>query len=334
MEAQSKKGYMARALDGVMASLGPLRDIFSDESVNEIQINGPSDIFVRRGGKDVKVDLVLSRHSIEAAISAIASINDREVGERQRRYILSARLPGLRVEAVLPPVAIKGPSMCIRRHSTRIIGLDEYVDLGTSTLEQVNLIRTIIKNNENFLVAGGTYSGKTTLINSLIREMDSKQRLFIIEQVHELKVDNPNCVLLECDPEEGVTARRAVRVGMRYSPNRIILGELRGEEGLDFLNACNTGHPGSCSTIHADSAKDALGRLEDLVLQAEQLPYEAIQNRIGSSIRWVIHIAMENGSRSIDEIVRVDGFDRATKKYVFTDFTKGVSYDVSQKSDS
>lgn len=321
MESTPRKGYMARALDGVMASLGPLRDVFRDESINEIQINGPNDIFVRRGVRDVKFEAALSRQSIEAAISAIASINDREVGGRQRRFILSARLPGLRVEAVLPPVAIKGPSMCIRRHSTRIISLDEYVEFGTASAEQVKTLRKIIRNNENFLVAGGTYSGKTTLINSLIREMDWKERLFIIEQVHELKVDNPNCVLLECDPDEGVTAKRAVRVGMRYSPNRIILGELRGEEGLDFLNACNTGHPGSCSTIHADSARDALGRLEDLVLQAEQLPYEAIQNRVGTSIKWVIHISMNDGARTIDEIVRVDGFDRDAKKYVFTDFT-------------
>lgn len=320
---------MARALDGVMASLGPLREYFEDESINEIQINGPNDVFVRRGGRDYKLEVKLNRQSIEACISAVASINDREVGDRKRRFVLSARLPGLRIEAVLPPVAIKGPSMCIRRHSTRVIGMDEYVSIGSATEAQVRLLRQIISANENFLVAGGTYSGKTTLVNSLIREMDPRQRLFVIEQVHELKIENPNCVLLECDPEEGVNAKRAVMVGMRYSPNRVILGELRGEEALDFLNACNTGHPGSCSTIHADSAREALGRLEDLVLQAEQLPFEAIQNRIGSSIKWIIHITMDDGKRSIDEIVRVDGFDRESKEYVFSDFTKGVPYEAS-----
>lgn len=318
--------YAARCLASVYGSLQPIRQYLEDESINEIQINGPSDVFVRRGGRDIKLDIALPASAISGAISVIAAMNEKEVGSTKEQYVLSARLPGMRVEALLPPVAIKGPSMCIRRHASRVVSLDEYVTNKVTTQPQTELLKKIVLARENFMIIGGTYSGKTTLVNALLAVIPPEERLFVIEQVHELRVEAPNAVLLECDPEQGVTAQRAVMAGMRYSPHRIVLGELRGPEAIDFLNACNTGHPGSCTTIHADSARDGLSRLEDLVLQAARLPYEAIQNRISNSIKWLIHISMHAGERRIGEIYRVDGYDKSEKKYLFTDFSEGVPY--------
>lgn len=320
MVKEITQSYMSRCLAGVFGALEPLRDVLADTRVNEIQINAPDEVFVRVGSRDERLDVKLSAGAIRAAITIVASINDKEVGSTKDEYVLSARLPGMRIEAMLPPVAVRGPSMCIRRHATRVVKLDEYVHSGVCTQEKADLMLKIIQANENFLVIGGTYSGKTTLVNALLALIPREQRLFIIEQVHELRIEAPNAVLLECDPEQGVTAQRGVMAGMRYSPHRIILGELRGAEALDFLNACNTGHPGSCSTIHADSAEDGLSRLEDLVLQAGRLPYEAIQNRIGKSIQWLIHIHMVDGKRVIGEIVKVNGFDRSLKKYILEPF--------------
>lgn len=318
------KGFSERSLEAVFASLAPLRPYLNDPDVNEIQINGPGDVFIRRGAVDTRIETDLSANQISSAITVVASMNAKETGDNKRVFVLSARLPNMRIEALLPPVAIKGPSMCIRRHATRIMELDEYVQSQTMTAAQANLIRRIIASNQNLLISGGTYSGKTTLVNCLIGLIAPTQRLFCIEQVHELRVESPNCVMLECDPEQGVTPQRAVNAGMRYSPHRIIVGELRGGEALDFLNACNTGHPGSMSTIHADNAVDALSRLEDLVLQAQKLPYEAIPARIGMSLQWVLQIAMgHTGQRSITQIARIRGYDRLTKSYEIEDFTQG-----------
>lgn len=323
MSSQSTS-YNERCLESVMAALHPIRAQLDDQSINEIQINGPSDVFARVGGIDKRVNVVLSAANIATAISVVASMNNKEVGNTKEQYVLSARLPGMRIEALLPPVAINGPSMCIRRHASRVVTLEEYVQGQVITQLQANLLKKIVESNQNFLVIGGTYSGKTTLVNALMKLIPDDQRLFIIEQVHELRVEASNHVILECDPEQGVTAQRAVMAGMRYSPHRIILGELRGSEAIDFLNACNTGHPGSCTTIHADSARDGLSRLEDLILQADRLPHEAIQSRIANSIQWLVHISMVNGKRKVGQIVRVKGFDRNEKKYVFEDFSQGV----------
>lgn len=312
----------------MLAALHPIRHQLDDLSINEIQINGPNDVFARVGGVDHHLDVKLPAANIATAIGVIAAMNNKEVGDSKEQYVLSARLPGMRIEALLPPVAINGPSMCIRRHATRIVSLEEYVAGEVITQRQAALLRKIVLANQNFLVIGGTYSGKTTLVNALMKLIPEDQRLFIIEQVHELRVEAPNSVILECDPEQGVTAQRAVMAGMRYSPHRIILGELRGPEAIDFLNACNTGHPGSCTTIHADSARDGLARLEDLIIQADRLPYEAIQNRIANSIQWLVHISMTNGRRKVGQIIRVRGFDRNEKMYVFDDYSEGVEDDV------
>ncbi len=298
-----------------MDALAPLAHVFADDSINEIMVNGPHDVFIRQRGPDTRLEINLPANRIETAIKVLASMSDKVINGAQ--LVLSARLPGFRVEAALPPVSVKGPSMCIRRHATRILTMEEYVGYGTITESQAREIQEIVDERRNFLISGGTYSGKTTLMNCVLSMIDPHHRLFIIEQVQELKVASPNHVLMECDPEQGVTARRAVMMGMRYSPDRIILGELRGQEAYDWIDAANTGHPGSCATIHADGAFDALARLESLVMMADTgIPHLAIQQRIASTVKAVLFIEQKNGERRLSQICRIHGFDRERGEYL------------------
>ena len=325
MEAPASNSFSTRVLEAIKHSMPSILHLWDDESIDEIQVNAPNQVFVRRRGFDTRLDVRLPEGEIRSAFNFLSSYNEKVTGERTKLYILSARLPGYRVEAMIPPVSIRGPSMCIRRHATRVVTLDEYVHGGICTRAQADLIQHIVRSKTNFMVSGGTYSGKTTLVNALLALIPPEERLFIIEQVAELRVESPNFAQIECDPEQGVNAQRALTVAMRYSPHRVILGELRGGEAVDFLMACNTGHPGSCTTIHADSAVDAIARLEDLVMSASQMPYSALRARIGNSISWVLQIQMEGGRRRIKEIVRVAGYDREKDKYQFEDVTEGVN---------
>lgn len=298
-----------------MDALSPLRSLLEDESVNEIMINGPNDIFIRQRGPDRKANVDLSARSIATAITLLASFVEKEVNSDQ--LILSARLPGFRIECALPPVSVKGPSMCIRRHASRILTLDDYVSTRTIDESQVELIHKLVLERKNILIAGGTFSGKTTLMNCVLSLIDPHQRLFIIEQVSELKIAAPNCVLMECDPEFGVTPTMAVRTAMRYSPDRIILGELRGPEANDWLEASNTGHPGSAATIHANSASDALKRIGSLVLMAATgMPHEVIQDRIASTVDAVLFIEQRYGVRQLSEICLVNDYDKVTGRFL------------------
>jgi pilus assembly protein CpaF len=328
--AAQSKSYGQRSLDIVRSTLASVSHLLDDESVNEIQINAPNVVFVRKGAKDLFTNIKISATEIKAAIQTIAAINEKEIStrfsvtqEERSKSMLSARLPGLRIEGILDPVAVNGPSMCIRKHSTRVFTLGSYVDSGILTPKTYELLRGIAQRQESLIIAGSTYSGKTTLVNAFINEMPDEDRLFVIEQVHELLIKKPNMVITECDPDQGVTAQHALMSAMRYSPSRIIIGELRGKEAINFLEACNTGHAG-LTTLHADSARDCLMRLEDLVMQANRgIPLEAVRARIATSITWVLHIGMYDGKREIREIYRVDGMNRDTNQYNFTNFSTG-----------
>jgi pilus assembly protein CpaF len=164
-------------------------------------------------------------------------------------------------------------------------------------------------------------------MNCILSLIQPEHRLFVIEQVQELKIASPNHVLIECDPEQGVTARRAVMMGMRYSPDRIILGELRGQEAFDWMDASNTGHPGSGATIHADGAADALGRLESLVMMANTgIPFEVVQARIASTVDVIFFIQQKNGVRRMSQICQLTGFNRASGEYTINT-THGESHE-------
>lgn len=314
MDKKHRNRYSIRSQLAMMDALSPIRQILEDESVNEIMINGPNDVFVRQKGPDRRIEVELSSRAIETAITLLASFVDKEVNEKQ--YILSARLPGFRIECALPPVSVKGPSMTIRRHASMIMTMAQYVESGVIAQEQAELIQRLVDNRHNFLIAGGTYSGKTTLMNCVLSLIDPRHRLVVIEQISELKVAAENYVAFECDPDFGVDATVAVRLSMRYSPDRIVLGELRGGEANDWIEAANTGHPGSCATIHANSAADALTRLSTLVRRgAPGLPHEVIQDIIGTTVKSVLFIEQRYGVRKLTEICEVKGYDRASGKF-------------------
>jgi pilus assembly protein CpaF len=320
MREAPSQSYSLRTQAALMDALRPIRKLLEDESINEIMVNGPNDVFIRQRGPDRRYDVSgLTESTLNTAITLLASYVNKEVNEDQ--LTLSARLPGFRIESILKPVSIKGSAMCIRRHASRILTIEEYIDSGTMTQSQANMIRKLVESRGNLLIAGGTYSGKTTLMNCILSLVDQNHRLFVIEQVSELKIAVDNYVQVECDPDFGVTPTKAVRTAMRFSPNRVILGELRGPEANDWLEAANTGHPGSIATLHANSANDALKRLGSLVLQAgNQMPHEVIQDRIASTVDAVIFIEERYGVRRLAEICQVNDYDRATGQFDTTVF--------------
>lgn len=310
-------GHTQRVLKQLMDTLDVLKSHFDDPEINEIMINGPDDVFISKHGNDVKLRVKLPASNIRAAITLIAGLVEKEVGEKSKQRILSARLPGFRVEAILPPVAVRGPTMCIRRHASRVFSIEEYIASGVISENYANLLHQAIGARENFLVVGGTGSGKTTLMNTALSMVPKDERLFVIETVHELQITSPNAVLVECDDEQGITPRKAVRTAMRYAPKRVIIGELRGPEAYDWMDAANTGHPGSAATIHANSAARALGRLENLLLMANMgIPHEALRVAIAESVQWLFFIKRDGAVRTVSEVCRLHDFDRQKGQYV------------------
>ena len=307
--------FSQRTLAQLKATLEGLRPYFDDESVHEIMVNGPHDVFGLRQGRKHQVKVQLSAGEIAAAITLLATMASQEVGDKSNRRVLSGRLPGYRVEAILPPVAVKGPSMCIRRHASRVYTMQEYVGTGVISEHYAEVITDAVQQRDNLLIVGGTGSGKTTLMNTVLTAIPADERLFVIETVQELQVKSPNCVLVECDAET-VTPRMAVRTAMRYAPDRIIVGELRGPEAYDWLDGANTGHPGSAATIHANSAPRALPRLENLLLMAGMgVPHQSLQASTAATVNLLVYIERLGDKRSVSQISRLHGFDRAKGEY-------------------
>ena len=294
-----KTGYKQLVLTQIKDTLQVLRPYFDDEGVNEIMVNAPNEVFISKMGKELRIPVKLGASEISAAITLIASLVAKEVGERSGNRVLSARLPGFRIEAILPPVAVNGPAMCIRRHEA-----------------YAQLLQDVITARENFLIVGGTGSGKTTLMNTALSMIPRDERLFVIETVHELQLCAENHILVECDEDQGVTPRRAVRTAMRCAPKRIIVGELRGPEAYDWMDAANTGHPGSAATIHANSASKALPRLENLLLMANMgVPYEPLRASIGETVQWMFYIQRDGATRKVSQVSQLFGYDRAKGVY-------------------
>ena len=316
-----KTGYRHQIQAQILDTLAVLKPYFDDVDISEIEINGPDEVFVMKAGRERALSVRLSAGTIATAMKLIAGLMDKEIGERSGNPILTARLPGFRIEGVMPPFAIKGPTMCIRRHSAQVFTLEQYIEHGVISEVRAEILRKAVRDKETFLIAGGTGSGKTTFMNTVLSLFDPQDRLFVIESVHELKLTAPNYVAIEVDEERGITPRIAVRTAMRYLPKRIILGELRGPEAFDFLDAANTGHPGSCATLHANSANQSLGRLENLLLMANKgVPFESLRAMVGESIDWMFYIERKDDKRSISQISRLHGYNRAKGEYEIESF--------------
>lgn len=305
----------AAALRALTHALSPIREYLDDPLTQEIEINGPNDVWVERAGVQSKVDVRIGATELETAIGVLARLSNKDAKAGTADGIIDARMEGFRVAAALPPTSVHGPSMCIRKHNPVHLSLADYVKAGALTEEWAEQLRDMIRSHKNVLVAGGTSSGKTTFVNALLAEIPKEERILTIEDTPELKVLSPNWVSLESNTQAGISTRDLVRLALRYRPDRVIVGEVRGGEAFDLLDAANTGHDGVIATLHASSSFDALSRFETLILRAGiDWPHRAICAQIARTIDFVVFMARRNGSRRLQEVLEVQDFDN--ERYV------------------
>ena len=302
----------------ILPFLRPIERLIRDDDVSEIMVNGSAAVFVERAGVIEPVPGVqITEKNLQVAARNIARALGDEVSEE--KPLLDSRLPdGSRVAVVLPPCSVGGTTLTIRKFHSRLFTADELVRIGTLPQAVLDQARDAILWNDNILISGGTGTGKTTLLNAIAAFIPDDDRLVLIEDTAEMQVDKPNIVRFEARREQpdlpAVTIRDLVRAALRHRPDRIILGEVRGGEAFDLLQALNTGHSGTLSTIHANSAAQALNRLASCVLQSGvELPYAAIRSAIADSIQLVMHIARRDGQRTVNELLRIDGYDHAER---------------------
>lgn len=292
--------------------LGPLEDLLADPSVEEVMVNGPDEVYVERAGRIEEVDLRFpDEEELRNAIERILAPLGRRIDELSP--MVDARLAdGSRVNVVIPPLAVDGPALSIRRFGASRPGARELVERGSLSATQCELLEQAVGDRRSILVSGGTGAGKTTLLNALSGFIDSGERIVTIEDAAELRLQQRHVVRLESRPAsvEGkgeVTVRDLLRNALRMRPDRIVIGEVRGPEALDLLTALNTGHEGALSTLHANSAADALSRLETLALMAGVgLPHEAIAEQVQRGVDLVVHVERRSdGSRGVAEVAEV-----------------------------
>lgn len=306
-----------KEIEDEVLGLGPIEPFMQDPSVSDILVNTHSQIYVERHGK---LELTHARFKDEAHLR---NIIDRVVSAVGRRIdescpMVDARLPdGSRVNAIVPPVAVDGPALSIRRFAVERLELDDLIRFKTLTPEIGELLKGIVRARLNILISGGTGTGKTTLLNVLSRFIPSTERIITIEDSAELQLKQEHVVRLETknaniEGKGEISQRELVRNTLRMRPDRIIVGEVRGAEVLDMLQAMNTGHDGSLTTIHANSPRDALTRLETLVaLSGLNIPNDAVRSYISSAIDIIIHMSrMVDGSRKIVNFQEITGIER------------------------
>ena len=291
---------------------GPLERLLADDTVTEIMVNGAHDVWVERQGRLYETTV---RFADESHLRRIINKMVAQVGRRidESSPMVDARLPdGSRVNAVIPPLSLSGPLVTIRKFSKRRLDLTDMIRLGTLTTETSEFLQRCVLAKLNVLVSGGTGTGKTTLLNALSSAIPDADRIVTIEDAAELRLNQRHVLRLEARPKniegEGeIAIRELVRNSLRMRPDRIIVGEVRGAEALDMLQAMNTGHDGSLCTVHANSTRDALSRVETMVLMAGfDLPMRAIRQQVASAIDLIIHLErVEDGSRRVTTITEV-----------------------------
>lgn len=296
---------------------GLLDSIISDDTITEVMINGPENVFIEQNGRLFKLDKQFeSQRRLEDVIQRIVGLAGREVN--QANPICDTRLPdGSRVNVVLPPIALCGPTLTIRKFSKTPMTIEKLIAYGSITQEIANILELLVKAKYNIFIAGGTGSGKTTFLNALSNYIPKDERVITIEDSAELQITGvENLVSLETRNANAsgagqITIRDLIKSSLRMRPERIVVGEVRGGEALDMLQAMNTGHDGSLSTGHANSTEDMLSRLETMVLQgAAGLPLEAIRQQIASAVDIIIHLSrLRDKSRKTMEITEVVGYE-------------------------
>lgn len=327
-----------RALQVLQGALAPIMRHLQNAGVQEIMINAPDNIWIEQAGVMTPVAETLSELNMDMAIRALASVN-----EKRASVLMDARLPALRVAAVMSPVAVRGHAMCLRRHRQRSMVLEDYVRSGafaagvTDTARYGHcdarpsddhirqggdalsrFLRWAVSARKNILVAGGTSSGKTTLANALLAAIPTDQRVITLEDTAELQLQLPNHLSFEANAALGIDIRRLVKMCLRFRPDRIVVGEIRGAEAYDLVDSLNTGHSGGITTIHADTAELAFDRLETLMrMAAESAGCEqtALRQRIAGTFNYIIQTANEHGRRRPVRVLEVLGYRQG--EYVF-----------------
>ena len=331
--SRDDRARLAVEIESDILGYGPIEPLLSDETVSEVMINGPYDVWLERDGLLRQTPY---RFNDESHLRRIINKMVGQIGRRidESSPMVDARLPdGSRVNATIPPLSLSGPLVTIRKFHHRRFHFDDLIQIGTLSEEAVDFLSLCVRAQLNILISGGTGTGKTTLLNALSAAISDDERILTIEDAAELQLKQHHVLRLEARPrniegEGEITIRDLVRNSLRMRPDRIIVGEVRGAESLDMLQAMNTGHDGSLTTVHANSPRDALARVETMVMMAGfELPLKAIRQQVASALELIVHLErMDDGSRrvtSITEVQRMES-DVITLQDLFTYKIEGV----------
>jgi len=317
---------------------GPIQPLLDDPDVSEVMVNGPNHVYIERKGRIVKTNIRFQNDAhILRIIDRIVQPLGRKIGPD--KPAVDARLPdGSRVNAIIPPVAVDGPTITIRKFTKERLTTNDLVEFGTLTTTMADFLRACVVGRLNIVISGGTGSGKTTLLNILSGFIPSDERIITIEDAAELQLHQEHVVRLETkQPDENgkglMTIRDLVRNSLRMRPERIVVGEVRGGEALDMLQAMNTGHDGSLTTLHANAPRDALSRLETLTLMAGlDIPIRVIREQIASAVDVIVHQSrMKDGTRKVTYVTEVAGMEGDT--IVMTDIFKFKQTGISEQGE-
>ncbi|NSX56005.1 CpaF family protein [Parasulfitobacter algicola] len=313
---REERSILNQDLYDEVTGLGPLEPLLKDEDVNDILVNGPQQIFIERAGKLMLSDITFKdeRHLLRI-IDKIVSAVGRRVDE-SNPYVDARLADGSRFNAMVPPIAVDGSLVSIRKFKKEKLSIDKLVEFGAFTDEMAAYLQAAVSTRLNVIVSGGTGSGKTTTLNALSSFIDDAERILTIEDTAELQLQQTHVGRMESRPPnvEGkgaVSQRDCLKNALRMRPDRIIVGETRGEEVIDMLQAMNTGHDGSMTTIHANSARDAVSRLENMIAMAGiEMPIKAVRSQIGSAVNLVVQASrLQDGSRRMTSITEITGME-------------------------